>query len=140
MSRYITQEKADLIASAYMSNGFKKSEALVSVGYKENYAKSNCAHKVYNNPLVKQSIAKLQANQTLKTSVTVENIVKELDSTIELALAKNDLNTVARCIELKGKTIGAFADKTISIDEQKTCIDESKRKEAEELAKIRLIG
>jgi hypothetical protein len=55
--------------------------------------------------------------------VTVENVLKELDDCKKLAQEKGDFSTVARCIELKGKYLAMFRDRTVT--EEGTFVDQS---------------
>ena len=72
MSNRLSQEKADKIASVYCTNGYKKTEALLTVGYSETYAKSGLGSKLYDNILIKRAIAGLQAKLAQKTTYTQE--------------------------------------------------------------------
>ena len=116
MSNRLSEEKANAIASEYLTNGFKKVKALLAIGYSKTYA-NNIGLKLFDNDRVKQAIDRINASVKANTSVTVQSIIKELDDLHVKADAKKDYSTVARCIELKGKTIAAFADKQVNIDD-----------------------
>jgi hypothetical protein len=133
----LSKEKAQAIAAAYMTNGLKKYEALLSVGYKESYAKNNIGLKLFDNMLVKDAIRELQAFQQAKTNVSIEFIQNEHKRLQTLAESKGDLSTATANIVALGKTIAAYSDKVISADEAPK-LSEQQKLEAERIAKIRL--
>lgn len=138
MANRLRPEKASLIASEYISNGYKKTEALISCGYSDSYSKCNST-KLFDNVLVKQAIVKLTTNIRANSTITVQSIQSELEQLQAFATDKGDLAIAARCIELKGKTIAAFTDNLSTQDTtQQKAIDENAMLEAKRMAEIRL--
>ena len=88
MANRLSQEKANAIASAYTTNGLKKVEALLSVGYSINYAK-NGGLKLFDNHSVKQSIAKIEALTVTKTARTIESLDLMQQAAYDLAMRLN---------------------------------------------------
>jgi len=139
MANILSQEKANAIASAYMTNGYKKVEALLSVGYKTTYANSNVGLKLFDNVRVKEAVARINAASNLKTDYTVDFVRQKMIKLLEMSEDANDRTNIKGALELLGKHKAMFSDKVINIDESKTYIDENKRAEAERIAKIRLL-
>ena len=81
-------------------------EALKDAGYSDSVA-----HKSSTNKVVEVCIEEIQ--QELKLSeLTPQRILNDITFAIKLALKKNDLTNLRALIELKGKLIAAFTDKT----------------------------
>jgi hypothetical protein len=134
----LSEAKASLIASELVKNNYDTVKALIACGYKESYAK-RYSGKVSDNVLVKQSLSKYQANIKINSTITVKSLQDELEQLQSIALDKKDLAIVARCIELKGKTIAAFTDSINTNDTtQQKAIDEQAMLEAKRMAEIRL--
>ncbi len=70
MPNRLSDEKAQVIAAEYCTNGFKKVVALLSVGYKPSYA-NNPGLKLFDNIKVKTAISKIRALAVAKTGFTV---------------------------------------------------------------------
>ncbi len=67
----LSNEKAQVIAAEYCTNGFQKVMALLNVGYAKTYASSKTGLKLYDNDRVKLAIKRIQANLVAKTGFTV---------------------------------------------------------------------
>ncbi len=74
MANRLSQEKANAIAAAYCTNGHKKAEAMITVGYTEGTARAGKGLKVYDNTLVVEAIARLEAESMAGTETTVKTI------------------------------------------------------------------
>ena len=70
MSNRLSEEKAQLIATEYATNGFKKVMALLSVGYSHNYA-NHVGLKLFDNDKVKTALARIKAMTVSKTGFTL---------------------------------------------------------------------
>lgn len=137
MAYRVSQDKADLIASNYMSNGFQKVKALIDSGYRESYA-SSVGLKLYDNVRVKESISRIQAGVKTKTNITVASIQSELEQVQADAKAKGDIQGQLRALELKGKTIAAYTDNSNIVQTDKPVdISDTERQELQQAA-IRL--
>jgi len=66
----LSEEKAQLIATEYATNGFKKVMALLSVGYSHNYA-NHVGLKLFDNDKVKTALARIKAMTVSKTGFTL---------------------------------------------------------------------
>ena len=71
MPNRLSDEKAQLIASTYLTNGLEKVKALLSVGYSKTYA-NNVGLKLFDNDKVKLAIKRIQNVQIAKTGFTVD--------------------------------------------------------------------
>ena len=112
MPQRINPDKLKLIAAAYCTNGYNKTKALLTVGYKHTYA-ANGGHRLFKKDSLLQAIAKIQAQTALETTLTVEEVQKDLANGLKLAVEKGDLQAIARFSELRGKTLAMFTDKIV---------------------------
>lgn len=69
----LSDEKAQLIASTYFTNGFQKVNALLTVGYSKHYA-NHIGLKLFDNDKVKLAVSRIQAVQVTKTGMTVDKV------------------------------------------------------------------
>jgi hypothetical protein len=139
MANRLSQEKANAIASEYVTNGYSKTKALLSVGYKPSYANNNVGLKLFDNVLVKYAINKIMASSKANTDITVQAIQAKLADVEARARECNDRASELRAIELQGKTIAAFTDSINTNDTtQQKAIDEQAMLEAKRMAEIRL--
>ncbi|MDD5355692.1 MAG: hypothetical protein PHY56_04105 [Candidatus Omnitrophica bacterium] len=129
MSNRLSPEKAKAIATEYLTNGLRKVDALLACGYAPVYARKG-GLKLWDNIVLKDAIAQIQAKQAIKLNITPESITEELQEVKLMALSKTDCSSATRCIELKGKIGGVFeADNRQKSGEDKvlgTLTDEEK--------------
>ena len=111
MPNICNNETIETIAENYCSNSFNKSQALITTGYDEAYAKSGTGLKIYDNLRVKAAIAKRMALNCAKIDVTVKFIVEKLLLGLTLAEEKKDLVAIARFTELLGRYKAMFTEK-----------------------------
>ena len=135
MSNRLSQEKAELIASEYMTNGLKKVEALLSVGYSKHYASSGIGLKLYDNPLVKQAITKIQTVSASKTGYTIDQYLQELNAAIAHARALNQPSAEISGIIAKGRSQGFDKDNDMATDRQEE-LSEAQKQAAIEIAAL----
>ena len=105
MSNRLSDDKAQLIASCYCTNGFNKVEALLSAGYKPSYAKT-IGLKLYDNIKVKTYIAQLQAIATTKTGYTIEQALQEYEEARQMAMATKQVGSAVSAISGKARIVG----------------------------------
>jgi len=132
--------KQKAFIDAYLSNGYNASRAAETAGYKgnENYL-GVCGNRLINNDKIKSEIANKTAQTSKKCGITIATIQSELEELRQLALYKGDYSTAARCLELKGKTVGAYTDNINSTDLTKQAeLTEQEQIEARRIANIRL--
>lgn len=115
MSNKLSKEKAEALASLFLTNGYNKKQALLDMGYSPSYAVAGQGFKLYDNPLVKAAINKLQVNLQAKTAIDLKYIQEEHEHLKKLAIVKGDLATATRNMELLGKTIAAYTERTESM-------------------------
>lgn len=113
-------------------------QAAIDAGYSNKTAYS-MANENLKKPEIKQKIDARTAEIAAKTTWTIERLVKKHENLIAQAEAKGDLSTATANIVAIGKTIAAYSERTINIDDAKTYIEANKRAEAEKIAKIRLL-
>jgi hypothetical protein len=97
--------------------GLSGVKACMAAGYKDlNNNLANMAHTNSRNQYIKIELVKRRAEIEIKTDVTVELQQKEHTRLAIKAEAADDLATATRNIELRGKTIGAYIDKSINLN------------------------
>lgn len=78
MANRLSKEKAMLIASAYVTNGFNKTEALLSAGYSKTYS-MNVGLKLFANDRVLEAMRRLSAVAIVKTGYSIEQSQAEYE-------------------------------------------------------------
>jgi len=142
MSNRLSQEKANAIAAEYLTNGLQKVKALLAVGYSNTYA-NNVGLKLFDNSLVKQSIARIQAKNKANTDITVKFIQDKHLAIFDLAIEKGDLSTANAALTGAGKTIGCYQDNLKTDNTTRQELNSIQQKELEDIAreaKLRLVN
>ena len=97
--------------------GLSGVKACMKAGYKDKHNNlANMAHVNSRNQYIKAELDKRRAKLEIKTEVTVELQQKEHTRLAVLSESKGDLATATRNVELRGKTIGAYIDKSLSLN------------------------
>jgi hypothetical protein len=133
----LSDEKIKAIAAEYISNGFKKVEALLTCGYKRSYAES-IGLKIYDNIRFNEIFSKMQAKQELKGDITIAYIQQEHERLAKIAEEKGDFSTATRNKELLGKTIAAYKDQSINTQPEQSPMSEDERLRLKRLSEIYL--
>lgn len=140
----LTQEKANLIVSEYLSNGFNKTQALLSAGYSKTYAQSGPGQRLFDNVRIKQGIDRVEAEKKITATYDRATHIKHLDKLLEALRPKVDegnvqaIRTATQVLSELAASTGLHSQ-TINTDaEQIAEIDENKKLEAKQLALIRL--
>ena len=106
MPKTIDPVKIGLVKKAKLK-GLTDKAALLEAGYAETTAGHNISP--YNKLL---KTVREQIEREFKLSnVTVEQVLKEIDTVRELAIKCDDLSTAGRMSELKGRYLAMFTDK-----------------------------
>ena len=113
MANRLSQEKANAIASEYMTNGHNKVQALLAVGYSVNYA-NHGGLKLLDNDRVKQAIARIQAKSKVSTDYDIATYMTELNEIRTLSIEQHQLSTAATATIAKGRTQGYDKDNDLS--------------------------
>ena len=116
MANRLSKEKANLLASIYCTNGYKKVDAMLEAGYSPSYAKTKCGLKIYDNPLVMQAISRIEASNKAKTDYTIDQYQQELNAAIALATKLNQPSACVSGIVAKGRSMGFDKDNDMSVD------------------------
>jgi len=138
MASRLTDERCIAIAQGYCKSGFNKTNGLKAVKNSEGsqfYSNSYCqtiGHKLYSNIRVKAEIDKIIAETQRETGITVAYIQSEHQRLAALAEAKGDVGVATRNKELLGKTIGAYMEKQVILDD----VEDLTEKEAAEARRI----
>ncbi len=126
MANRLSQEKASGIAAAYMTNGFKKVEALLSIGYSDTYA-NNVGLKLFDNDRVKQAIAKIQAQATVEVGFSVTQAQQEYEDARVLSMSINQPSAAVSAVSGKAKLYGLINDSpAVSSDEASPLSDQQR--------------
>ena len=116
MANRLSKEKARLIASEYCTNGYRKVDALLSAGYSKSYS-NKVGLKLYDNDLVKQCIASIEASTRTEVTLTADIIIDKLLKLADIKpLSDQDnikplTNTdIKSALELLGKKLALWTD------------------------------
>ncbi len=112
MANRLSNEKAQLIASTYCTNGLQKVIALLTVGYSKHYA-NHVGLKLFDNDKVKQAISRIQAIQIAKTGYSIEQAQAEYEEARALAIKINQPAAAATAITGKARLFGFDKDANI---------------------------
>lgn len=72
----LTQDKADIIAAEYYTNGFQKAGALITAGFPADFAATVEAAAIFDEPIVLDAMVALSARSAELTDISVDEIVK----------------------------------------------------------------
>lgn len=108
MANRMTKEKAEAIADAYITNGYKQTEALLSCGYKPAYAKQR-GKLIMDNILVQMAIRALQAKTAIVTGLTIARIQAEHLRLQAICELNGDYGVATSNLIAAGRTVGAYA-------------------------------
>jgi hypothetical protein len=125
MSKVLSEQKAEAIATEYLCNGFKKVDALLKLGYAKSYANSKVGLRLYDNDKVINAINRLQAKTAIKADITIEDIVNGIKSVINNPTANN--SDKLKGYELLGKYKAMFKE-VIKQDQQPESINPEQQK------------
>ena len=115
MAYTLSKEKANAIATEYCYNGYKKVLALLSVGYKESYAKT-LGLKLYDNIKVCDAIAVVEANKETKQVYSRLMGEQEYEEARDIAKNKHDASSMIAATTGKCKLYGLHIDTSLNID------------------------
>ena len=136
MANRLSKEKAEAIASEYMTNGFNKIQALKSVGYSNTYSE-NVGLKLFVNDRVLQAIDRIQAKSKASTDYKLEQYLSELEQARSRAIDYKQVSAEIQAIIAKGRSQGFDKDNDMTSDQTEE-LDKSQTEEARRLASIRL--
>ena len=132
------QDRYDSFALAYCTNGENGAKAARTTGYAENSARQT-ARRLLTIDYVQRRISEIQTELRANYAVTLDEVRQKLRRNDLQAQAKGDIQASTRCIELLGKTVAAFIDKTQSeTTEEQAKLTDEKVKQAKEFAKWKL--
>lgn len=134
----LSEQKTKAIAAEYLLNGLDKTKALISAGYSRLYAERK-GKRLFDNVQVIAEIERMRAKTELKTGITIDKVLTDLENSRLGAIAKGDYSSGIRASELQGKQIGMFKDVLdLNSNEQAKALTEQEQAEAARLANIRL--
>ena len=87
--------------------------AAIRAGYGEQHAKKN-AWQIVRNPNVSARIAELKAEQTKRTKIEADDILRRLVRIAEKTEQEGDYNAAIRSLELLGKHQAMWTEKNIT--------------------------
>jgi len=122
------------IAREYVSNGHKRAEALVAVGYQPAYANSGHCAKIYARKDIREAIEAYQADLRVDTSYTVHQAEAEYEEARKLALSLNQPSAAVSATTGKARLYGMDKDNDVS-DDKTAEIEANQVEAAKELAK-----
>ena len=109
----------------------------MAVGYAHSYAHGK-GLKRYDNDLVKQAIARIQANTQAKTGYTIDQYILELDEARARAIDYKQVSAEITAIIAKGRSQGFDKDNDIGSIDQQQELDEQQQAMARRIAKVSL--
>lgn len=86
-------------------------KAAIRAGYSERTARAIGAENL-TKPDISESIAKAQGKRADKLEITAEKVLRDLEEVRVLALKDGAYGPAAKAIELHGKHIGMFVERT----------------------------
>ncbi len=123
MANRLSQEKANAIATEYCTNGYKKVESLLRVGYSDTYAK-HVGLKLFDNDTVKQAISRIEARKSAETAFTTQQAEQEYEEVRVLAMAINQPAAASTAITGKARLYGMDKDNDAGKADQPESITE----------------
>ena len=88
-------------------------QAAIRAGYSEKHAAIN-AYTLTKNPAIVQRIAELKSEQTKRTKIEADDILRRLVRIAEKPEQEGDYNAAIRSLELLGKHQAMWTDKNIT--------------------------
>ncbi len=88
-------------------------QAAIRAGYSEKHAANN-AYTLTKNPAIVQRIAELKSEQTKRTKIEADDILRRLVRIAEKTEQEGDYNAAIRSLELLGKHQAMWTDKNIT--------------------------
>ena len=137
MANRLSQEKAAWIAREYCTNGYKKVEALLAVGYANTYA-NNIGLKLYDNSRVKEEIDRIEALNRARSGYTIDQYIQELDEGRARAIDYKQVSAEITAVIAKGRSQGFDKDNDIGSIDQQQELDEQQQAMARRIAKVSL--
>lgn len=140
----LTQEKANLIVSEYLSNGFNKTQALLSAGYSKTYAQSGPGQRLFDNVRIKQGIDRVEAEKKLVATYDRATHINHLNNLLKALQPKVDdgnvqaIRTATQILSELAASNGLHTQTINTDSEQIAEIDDNKRAEAKRLAVLRI--
>jgi phage terminase small subunit len=113
----VNQEKIDLIASEYCTNGYKKVDALLKAGYKDSYARS-IGLRIYDDIRLKQAIERIQAHTKTKTAYNALQAEQELEQARKRAIDLKQVSAEIQATLGKCKLYALLTDNINNTTEQ----------------------
>ena len=104
--------KHERFCQLYIVHGNNASKAYEEAGYSAtgDAIRIN-ASKLLTNANIKERIKELQLETEEKELITREGLIEEMNELKATAKADNQLNIVAKVLEMQGKMIGSFTEK-----------------------------
>lgn len=87
--------------------------SMLRAGYAETTANKKCGNML-SNPLIAARIEELRADQMRRTQITQDEILKRLIRIADAAENTEDHQPAIRALELLGKHLAMWTDKTVS--------------------------
>ena len=114
--------------------------AAIRAGYGEQHAKKN-AWTIIRNPAVAERISELKADQTKRTKIEADDILRRLVRIAEKTEQEGDYQAAIRSLELLGKHQAMWTDKNLTEMEVKNAFatgnsEEDIARDVERLKKI----
>ena len=114
--------------------------AAIRAGYGEQHAKKN-AWTIIRNPAVAERITELKADQTKRTKIEADDILRRLVRIAEKTEQEGDYQAAIRSLELLGKHQAMWTDKNVTEMEVKNAFatgnsEEDIARDVERLKKI----
>jgi phage terminase small subunit len=82
-------------------------QAAIRAGYSSETAQEQ-ASRLLSNVMVRREVDRLIAERSERVQIDADEVVRRLDNLYYESLAKGDLTTAARCLEMLAKATGAF--------------------------------
>jgi len=104
--------KHEAFCQAYIVNRHNATQAYMEAGYDaDEESARRLGSKLLTNLDVKERLKELRSQVQAEDLITIDGLIEEMNEVKSTAKADNQLNIVAKILEMQGKMIAAFTDK-----------------------------
>jgi phage terminase small subunit len=123
----LLKPRQQAFVDAYLRNGGNATKAAKEAGYKESSA-PRMGTILLHNDAIKAYLMKIQKRAADRTSLDAEKILEELAANAYIAREQNQIAASNQALQLIGKHLGMFVEKTHSVHEIAALTNEERLK------------
>jgi hypothetical protein len=114
----ITEDKARIIAAEYIHNKGDKVQTLLNCGYSQSYAKGSNGKKVFENVLIRAEIDRLQAKTELRTDISREKQLLDLEKVKTPEMLKKNPTAYVSAVREQNEMLGYHREKGLNPEKE----------------------